>query len=432
MKKITTLLVVALISLSCLAQKKELKVAQSALDNNNYTEALTALNSAESLLDGAKDKYKTQYYFLLGKALYANGTTPDSFEKSAEAFNTLFDLEKEGSLKYTNDATAIINTMIAKVNNQANSDYSEGIVLSKSPDTSESSIDYFRKAGQGFTKVFILSEKDTAFLQNSALAYYFSKDYKESLKNYQKLIDLGYTGINTIYSAISSVTGKEVGYASKKEMDKQVKMKLATDPKIDVRKSQRNGIIKMIAKNYISLQNNEKALEAIQEAQKETPDDYGLLVDEANVYFAMGNNLKFKEKLEMAVKLNPTDPMLHYNIGVMKMELKENEGAILSFKKAIELKPNYIDAYNNLGVAILAKAQPIVEEMNKNLSNFTKYDQLQAKQLDIYKEALPYYEKVYEMDSTSRHTIQTLMGIYENLEMVEKAKEIREVYDNLK
>lgn len=188
----------------------------------------------------------------------------------------------------------------------------------------------------------------------------------------------------------------------------------------------------MIAKNYIALKDNEKALEYIKQAQKDTPNDYGLLVDEANVYYAMGDNVKFKEKLEEAVKINPSDPTLFYNIGVMKMDLNDNEGAIESYKKAIKLKPDYAEAYNNIGAAILKKAEPIIEEMNQNLSNFDKYDALQAKQFDVYREALPYYEKAYEFDSSNISIVRTLLGIYENLEMSEKQKALQEVYQGMK
>lgn len=432
MKQFITLLVAILLSTATFAQKNELKAAKKALDSNNYTETLNILKNIEPLLNGAKDKYKTEYFFLLGKSLYANGTTPERFPEAAKAFNTLIDMEESGTKKYTNDVTAIVNTMVGNVADRANKNYNEAVSLNQNVELKDNAETLFNEAAKDFEKVYSLSARDTAFLQNSALSYYFAKDYAKSLENYKELKELNYTGQSTQYVAKSVVSGKKVYYATKAEMDKQVKLKLAVEPEVEVRESQRNSITQMIAKNYIALEDNENALAAIKEAQAASPNDYGLLVDEANVYFAMGENVKFKDKLEEAVQVNPTDPMLHYNIGVMKMELEDIEGSISSFMKAIELKPDYTDAYNNIGAVFLKKAEPIVEEMNRNLSDFNKYDKLQAQQMDVYREALPYYEKAYELDSSRISVVQTLMGIYENLEMSEKAQELREVYNKLK
>jgi tetratricopeptide (TPR) repeat protein len=432
MKKFITFLVAILITATTFAQKDELKAAQKAVDANNFSEAITVLKKAEPLIGNAKTKYKTQYYFLLGKANYANGTTPDNFEKAINAFNTVLNLEKKGSPKYTNEIGGIINSMIQKVADAATKNYNKAIELNKNKETKKESLNYFANAGKDFAKVFVLSRRDTAFLQNAGLSFYFAEKYNESINEYQKLLDLGYTGISTTYSATKVADGQKVIFASKKEMDIQAKLGLVKDPKIDVRESQRNELIKMIAKNYIALKDNEKALAFIKQAQKDAPNDYGLLVDEANIYYAMGDNLKFKEKLEEAVKINPTDPTLYYNIGVMKMELNDNEGAIESFKKSIELKPDYAEAYNNIGAAILVKAEAIVEEMNKNLSDFDKYDKLQAQQLEVYKEALPYYEKAFEYDNSNITMVRTLLGIYENLEMTDKLKEMQAVYNSMK
>jgi len=432
MKKFITFLVAILISTTTFAQKDELKSANKALDANNFTEVLSVLNSIKPTINEAKEKYQTAYYFLLGKALYANGTTPNTFAEAVESFNTLIKIEESGTKKYANDAIAIINTIVEKVAEKASEDYNEAILLNKSADTQGDAESLFAEAGGNFQKVYTLSARDTAYLQNSALSYFFAKDYNKSLEKYKNLKEIGYSGQSTLYTAVSVVSGQNVSYASQSDMDKQVKLKLVTDPEVEVRESQRNNIIQMIAKNYIALNDNENALAAIKEAQTATPDNYGLLVDEANVYFAMGDKLKFKDKLEEAVKINPTDPMLYYNIGVMKMELGDKEGAIASFLTATELKPDYTDAYNNLGAVILTKAAPIVEEMNKSLNDFNKYDKLQAQQMEVYKEALPYYEKAFELESTRISVVQTLMGIYENLEMSEKVQELRKVYNNLK
>lgn len=432
MKKLLILLVVALIATTGYAQKDELKMAQKAMDSNNYSEAISALSKIESTIDAAKLKYKVQYYFLAGKANYANGTTPDNFEKASKAFNKVLDLEKKGTQKYTNEVSQLLNAMIQKVATDANKDYNDARAFNKEKETKEKSLKLFTNAGDGFKQVYVLSKTDTAFLQNAGLAYYFAEKYKKSVQTYQDLLDTGYTGAKTEFIATNTVNEKKVSYLSKEDMDKQVKLKLATDPEVKVTKSQRNELIKMIAKNYIALKDNEKALAAILEAKKATPDDYGLLVDEANIYYAMGDNVKFKEKLEEAVKINPTDETLHYNIGVMKMELNDNAGAIESFKKAIALKPDYADAYNNIGATILLKAEAIVEEMNNSLSDFDKYDKLQAQQFEVYKEALPYYEKAYEFNKTNKSTVQTLLGIYENLEMTDKLKEMKAVYEEMK
>ena len=115
----------------------------------------------------------------------------------------------------------------------------------------------------------------------------------------------------------------------------------------------------------------------------------------------------------------------------MNMGQGNLEEAIKSFEKAVELKPDYGDAYNNIGAAIIEKATPIIDEMNKSLSDFDKYDSLQKQQFEIYKEALPYYEKAYELNSESLSVIQTLMGLYENLEMTDKLNEIKAVYEKL-
>ena len=55
------------------AQKKELKTVEKAIKSNNFAEAKAAITQAESLLSVMDEKSKAKFYFLKGKALYANG-----------------------------------------------------------------------------------------------------------------------------------------------------------------------------------------------------------------------------------------------------------------------------------------------------------------------------------------------------------------------
>ena len=424
MKKQLIFLSALLVSMTVFGQKSELKTAEKAIKANDFSSAMSAINQAESLIGGADQKTKAKYYYLKGLALYQNGAAENVKEVGA-AFNQLINFEKESDkLKYTSEIGGLINKMVQNTATKASKNY-ETAVETKLPE------DYV-KAANGFAQVFALSPKDTTFLDNAALIYFYGKDYESSKNAYEKLLDLNYTGITTLYIADDKESGEEVSYADKKAMDLQVKLGIAENPREEVKDSRRELIFKNLAQNYSMLEDTEKAFEVVAEGRAEFPESYSLLIEEANMYYKAGDNDMFKIKLEEAINLNPTEPTLHYNVGVMNMSQGNLDEAIKCFEKSIELNPNYADAYNNIGAAIIEKAAPVIEEMNKNLSNFDKYDELQKKQMEVYKEAVPYYEKAYELDAQNISIVQTLLGLYENLEMTDKLKGLKEVYEGMK
>ena len=85
----------------------------------------------------------------------------------------------------------------------------------------------------------------------------------------------------------------------------------------------------------------------------------------------------------------------------------------------------------NLAVLILDEEKAIIDEMNKNLSDFDKYEELQEKQKGVYKKALPYLENA-DKHGRSLNTVQTLMNIYASLEMTDKEQEFSALYRELR
>jgi tetratricopeptide (TPR) repeat protein len=52
-----------------------------------------------------------------------------------------------------------------------------------------------------------------------------------------------------------------------------------------------------------------------------------------------------------AITLHPNSPVLRYLLGLVFIQQKEFDSAAETFKKAISIKPDYDDAYLNLGIA---------------------------------------------------------------------------------
>ncbi len=419
MKRIIVLLFALFIGVTSFAQKNELKAAEKAIKKNDYATAQASLKQAMPMVENADDKTKAKFYYL--HALTCSGmakTDPTKYGPAADAYNNLFEIEnKMHSTKYTKLAQPELDKLISDISAQ-------GIKSYQSKD--------YKAAKSQLYEVYHLSPRDTTFLEYAANAAYLDKDYETALNYFVQLKDLGYTGIKTEYSAKNKETGKREVFESKAQMDLMKKSNLYTDFKETQSESRRPSIIKNISYVYVDMGDNQKAIEAIREARKVDPKDVSLIMNEANIQIKIGDKEAFAKLMNEAISLDPNNPVLYYNLGVISNEQKEYAKAKEYYLKAIELNPEYKDAYVNLGAVLLVKDQELVDEMNKNLSNFDKYDKIKAKQVDLYKEVIPYYEKAYKIDSEDIDVVRTLMSLYENVEMDAEFKEMKAKYDSMK
>ena len=88
----------------------------------------------------------------------------------------------------------------------------------------------------------------------------------------------------------------------------------------------------------------------------------------AEIYLSEGNTALAMQELVKAQKLNPDDPFIYNNFGMIYIEKENYQLAIVNFEKALALKPDYPEARNNLGSAYLGleqwdKAIPIFEAL---------------------------------------------------------------------
>ncbi|CAL2091585.1 conserved exported hypothetical protein [Tenacibaculum sp. 190524A05c] len=414
MRKQVLAISLGLLTLGAFAQKKELRSIEKALKNNDFTGALTIVNSLDGSIESADDKYKAKYYFLKGQAFAGK----KEYQKAADSFNQLFDFEKKiGKERYSAEARPKLDKLIQSVSERAINLYNKE--------------KNFGEASKYFYLTYKLSPRDTAFAYNAAVSATQAKDYDGAINYYKELLSIGYTGKEVQYFAVNKSTGKEENLGSKTQRDLLVKSGKYSNPSQKTTEGKTASIMKNFALLLKEQGKTDEAIAAISEARKANKNDLNLILNEAQLYIELGKMDKFGELMNEAVALDPNNPTLYYNLGVVNFNQGRAEDAAKYYKKAIELKPDYADAYMNLSVVILDKEKAIVEEMNKNLSNFKKYDELALKQKGVYKEALPYLEKA---DSLNRSidTVKSLMSIYEVLEMEAKAKEFRDLYKSMR
>ena len=392
-------------------QKKELKQAQKLIDQEFYSEALNVLNTNKDFILSSDKKYHAQYYFLNGWALKENSdylASVNSLKKSMEIERSL------RQKKYIENANILMQQAEADLVNSAVEDNKTG---------------NFKSASVKLYDAYLMNpEKDDNinYLYFSASSAVNSKDYDTALEYYAKLKDMGYTGVVSEYFVTPVETNIEEK-VSETEYNLFKNSKDYTNQRVGKTESRLPEIVKNIALIYVQKGEVDLAISAIKEARAINPDDVNLLLSEADLYIKLGDREKFKELMKLAVQKDPDNAILYYNLGVINGEQGEFDEAKKFYLKSLELDPSYTATYLNLVGLILEGEGPIVEEMNKlvtsrKASDLDKYDQLEEKRVGLYKECLPYLEKLIEIDPANIEAIKTAKNIYYTIDDIDNFK----------
>ena len=239
----------------------------------------------------------------------------------------------------------------------------------------------------------VLGIPDTLGMINAALAAERNKDFDNAKKYYQMCADNNYGNGAEMFTSMIRVVNAKNGAA------------------------------------------NEETLAVIEAGKKKFPTDYTLNVEEFNYWYAKGDNTKAQKALQKAVEADPTNHILHFNIGVVFDNMsaaahKANNHAdaflfmdksIESYKTAIEIKADYGDAYFNLG-ALYYNQSIEVQSLAQDL-NGEQYDTQVARADQMMKDALPWLEKSHELSPKDVSTLTVLKSIFMNLSMDDQYKE---------
>ena len=405
MKKIIlSLIIFGLFQLSY-SQKKELKTIDKQIKAGEYENAINTINSIKTLIDAADDKTKAKYYYLKGMARYQNGN--GSFDNkilSIKDFNEAKKIEVSGTKIYTSKIDNIFTDLFNSFINDSRTALE---------------IKNYKNSYMNLEAAYNVSNKDTLYLYNAALVATEAKDYSIALGFYEKLIDLGYSGVSMNYYAVEKESGKEQVFQDEKSRNFSVDV-IGTheSPRDEMAESVEIDILRSVAAIYKTRENFLKSIEYLEKAKLINENDINLILLESNIRWDMGEVDTYQRLISKALEIEPNNVDLIFNLGVVNADKGNFDDAISYYDKAIQIDPNYTKAYLNAAALILEKEGPMIEEMNSlgmSTADYNRYDELKIERENLYKNAIPYLEKVYNLENENLSAARTLKNIYSAL-----------------
>lgn len=264
--------------------------------------------------------------------------------------------------------------------------------FSKMADGMRATLDYEAKTGK---KNFTSDINETiegfkpVFLQ-MAYAFNNAKKYKDASRVFYNTYKLDPKDVSHLENAaITALQASEFVDAEKYYREiKTIGFKGTGSGSFQSKEAE---VLKTIAALSSTNNNNEQAKIDFKEALALNQNDIQLAIDQANLYYRLNDIETYKKLITEVIAKDPNNAKLQYNVGYLT----------------------------------LADDAKLVEEINANLKNPKKYDELMAKRKAMFTSALPYFERAYQLDVTNEDTKTILKLTYETLGMKDKAASVK-------
>ncbi|HMS51476.1 MAG: tetratricopeptide repeat protein [Sphingobacteriales bacterium] len=115
--------------------------------------------------------------------------------------------------------------------------------------------------------------------------------------------------------------------------------------KEDIKYFYNQAILKVAAKDY------KTAIDLLNKCIKADKHNKELLQLRANCYAEVGETKKAIKDYKAIVKFDQKDPVVYYNLGVTYLKLAKFKDAIMAYSHSVQLKPDYINAYQGRATA---------------------------------------------------------------------------------
>ncbi len=264
-------------------------------------------------------------------------------------------------------------------------------------------------------------------LTNQAVEAFNKEDYKKALESFEQILEVQSLPVikNDSPNAIDTVIIFNAGLAAYNAQLYDKAIKYYTD----ATKYNYNGgrTVQLLSQAYQLNKDTLNALTVLQEGIKKYPGDNGILVNLINIYLFSNKVDEAMKYLDMAITQDPKNASFFFAKGTLYDKLQNEPDAVKSYEKAIEVQPEFFDAYYNLGALYYNKGVKQIEVANAVPSNENSRYEAELKKADVwFEKALPLMEKCNQIKPDDPYALESLKNLYYRLKMLDKYNAVLE------
>jgi tetratricopeptide (TPR) repeat protein len=174
---------------------------------------------------------------------------------------------------------------------------------------------------------------------------------------------------------------------------------------------------------YKSKKDTVNYIQALKNGFANFPKEPWFLQNLINFYSFSGQNEEAVKYLDDAIANEPNNVQYYVVKATMENRLGNFDLAEQNFNKALEIDPNYADAYEGKGLLMFYKGVQIAENAGEIKDN-VKYKAEMDKATYIMKQSLPLLKKAAELNDKEVQYLENLKLIYYRLDMVDEYNEV--------
>ncbi|GHT39883.1 hypothetical protein FACS189437_04560 [Bacteroidia bacterium] len=175
-----------------------------------------------------------------------------------------------------------------------------------------------------------------------------------------------------------------------------------------------NEIYQRLAVAYTQQHDTVNFVKILEQGAAKFPKDPYYTLNLINININQGKAGEAIDHLQQAIALSPNDAQLYDVLGLVYENTKETDKAIESIQKALEINPDNADALSHLG-RLYYNSGIEARGAADNISDNKLYGEAMKKVEGYFQQAVPYFEKAYQLNPDDSDAVFALRNIYYSL-----------------